>query len=120
MATVSRSLIAPRQRKLSEKTQIEADSPILEPITFTLLTIMKEKSWKQGVAKTRDGQVSRPEPWKSLIIHARQEMTFQKGGTSTAFQGMREGDILPLKYQSPTYLSLAFGVRATSRPFVLP
>jgi len=77
-----------------EKPQIEADSPILEPITFTLLTIMEEKSWKQGVEKTGERQIPRPEPWKSLIIHARQEMTFQNGERTNTSQDVREGDIL--------------------------
>jgi len=41
---------------------------------------MKEKSWKQGVEKIRNGQVSRPEPENSLIIPARQKMVLEKTG----------------------------------------
>jgi len=52
--------------------------------------IVKEKSLKQGVAKTRDGQDSLPDREKSPKIPARQETSFQKGGTSTAFQDVRD------------------------------
>ena len=64
-------------------------STILEPISFTRLTVVKGMRLKQGVRKTRQKHILRPEPGKSPIIPARQKATTQKEGTSTAFQDVR-------------------------------
>ena len=76
--------------RLGEVARNEPVLPIWEAITFTHLVIVKEKSLKQGMAKTRDGQDSLPDREKSPKIPARQETSFQKGGTSTAFQDVRD------------------------------
>ena len=71
------------------RREIAQNQPIIairEAISFTLLAAVKEISSKQGVSKTRDGQILRPKQEKSPIIPTRQKTTFQKGGTSTAFK----------------------------------
>ncbi len=40
---------------------------------------MKEKSLKQGVGKTQDGQTLRPKPKKSLIFRTGQKTISKKG-----------------------------------------
>src|SRR5712692_4151011 len=83
----------------ASKRQNEPDSTIGDAISFTLLAVMGRILQKQGVAKTRTGQASRPKRGKSLIIPTRQEMIFQNGGTSTAFQDVRGS--------SPSFLGTA-------------
>ena len=71
------------------RREIAQNQPIIvirEAISVTLLAAVKEISSKQGVSKTRDGQILRPKQEKSPIIPTRQKTTFQKGGTSTAFK----------------------------------
>src|SRR6266567_4604752 len=83
----------------NEIARYEPGLTVWEPIIFTHLTVTKEKSLKQGVGKTQDGQALRPEPGKSLIIPARQKSTIQKGGMSTVFQDLRYPALLVRSFE---------------------
>ena len=58
---------------MNNEAQNQPLCPIREPITFTRLKVSKEISLDQGISKTRNGQISAPEPEKMPIIPCRQE-----------------------------------------------
>jgi len=82
----------------------EPDSTIREAISFTRLAVMKEEPSKQGVAKTRNRQTSRPEQEKSLIIPAGQKTAFRKGERTHSFQEVRLPVPLSCQQQGKDYL----------------